>query len=241
MSDALSMIPTYVPLRNRSRWLAGLLVAIAVSGWFAAGFDIAEMRLFARESAGVEISSVEYKTHALIRQSLTAVQSLLTGAAAACFLTWIHFARRNLRALGARKMKFSTRNAVVACLIPGVNLWRPYQVVTEIWRASDPEIRDPFAWKEAHVPALFPLWWAALVGFAIVALAGSGMDATSAQNSERIRFALRVEFLADAVAAVAASLFFFVVIRIDAAQDAKHRSHSRPAAREDAASISVAT
>ncbi len=44
-----------------------------------------------------------------------------------------------------------------------MSLFRPYQVVSEIWRGSDPDISigDSGAWKSSIVSPLVGLWWAA--------------------------------------------------------------------------------
>ncbi|MBA3350376.1 MAG: DUF4328 domain-containing protein [Actinobacteria bacterium] len=57
-------------------------------------------------------------------------------------------------------------------IIPIVNLWRPKQILNDIWRASDPG-RSPQVsalWRGRAVPGIFLLWWCALVGSKLLAL-----------------------------------------------------------------------
>src|SRR5262249_59327981 len=53
---------------------------------------------------------------------------------------------------------FSPGWAAGSFFIPIVHLWKPYQAVKEIWRASEPD-GTPF-WKVNSRPAVFPVWWA---------------------------------------------------------------------------------
>lgn len=241
--EAVSMIPGYVSPRARTRWLAALLVAIAVCGWFAVGFDLADLRLHARLAAGEAVGDLVLRSHELIRSTLAPLQAVLALAAFVAFVPWIHLARRNLRALGARRMRHSTGAAVWGCLIPGLNLWRPYRVLREVWRASDPGERDAFAWRQRRVPALLPAWWAATLAFAATGVLAAAMAASAGDDPPRRGLALGVELAADLAGAVAASLGYFVVVRIERAQETKHRQRDagdpRPPADAGAGSESA--
>ena len=59
-------------------------------------------------------------------------------ATSVAFLMWIHRAYRNLPALRGTPLKCSPRWAVGYYFIPILNFFRPYQVMKEIWRESDP-------------------------------------------------------------------------------------------------------
>ena len=87
-----------------------------------------------------------------------------TGAYIACvitFLVWYGRAYRNLDRLGAQGLRWGKRWAIAYWFIPIGNLFRPKQVMNDIWRASDPAL-PPVAhhWQENRVPALFHWWWA---------------------------------------------------------------------------------
>jgi len=70
------------------------------------------------------------------RQALVGgCQWLLLAITAVVFLMWVHRANTNARLLGA-EMKFTPGWAVGWFFIPIWNLWKPYQIMREIWRAS---------------------------------------------------------------------------------------------------------
>jgi len=66
---------------------------------------------------------------------------------ASVFLPWLYQARANLRALGARRLRFSREWTYLGFAIPVLNAYRPYQVVSEVWRGSDPSSLDPLDWQ----------------------------------------------------------------------------------------------
>jgi hypothetical protein len=78
---------------------------------------------------------------------------------AAAFLTWLHRARANLPALGIADARWSPGWAVGWWFGPGMNLIRPYQVIAEVWRASDPEA-PAAGWRARPVSAVLGWWWA---------------------------------------------------------------------------------
>lgn len=74
---------------------------------------------------------------------------------------WIHRANSNARALGAMEMAFTPRGAVGWYFVPIANLWKPYQAMREIWKASV----GPLNWQRQRLSALLPCWWLlAIVG-----------------------------------------------------------------------------
>ena len=71
-------------------------------------------------------------------------------------LLWIRRANHNVRQLGARGLRFSPAGSIGWYFVPIVSLWKPYQAMKEIWRAS----LDPENWPDMPVPVLLPVWWA---------------------------------------------------------------------------------
>lgn len=83
------------------------------------------------------------------------VQLVIWLAQAVIILVWIRLANRNARALGARNMEFTPGWAIGWYFIPIANLWKPYQAMAEIWRASSgsPD------WKTGSTSAALTGWW----------------------------------------------------------------------------------
>ena len=102
---------------------------------------------------------------------LLALQLVLLGIAGVAFVEWLYQSRINLRAFGVRRLRYPRVWAVGGFLVPALNLVRPYQVVREVWQASDPRTQDPFAWSQLGTGRLLPAWWAATVVWVVLALA----------------------------------------------------------------------
>lgn len=71
------------------------------------------------------------------------------------FLRWIHRANYNARQLGAKNMKFTPGWAIGWYFIPIASLWKPYQAMKEIWKAS----KKPDDWETQSGSPILPWWW----------------------------------------------------------------------------------
>ena len=76
------------------------------------------------------------------------------------WMMWVHRTYRNLPALGAEGLNYSAGWAVGYYFIPILNLFRPFQVMRETWRASDPQHRGGLSWQLIAAPAVLGIWWA---------------------------------------------------------------------------------
>jgi hypothetical protein len=70
-------------------------------------------------------------------------------------LRWIHRANYNARQLGAENMKFTPGWSIGYYFIPILTLWKPYQAMKEIWKAS----KNPSDWELQNTSGLLPIWW----------------------------------------------------------------------------------
>ena len=137
------------------------------------------------------------------------------------FGKWIHRAYRNLPALGAREPRLSPEWAVGSFFVPFLNLFRPYQVISEIWKASDPDLNetDRSSRRRATTPPWIVAWWAAWLAYWVTYLRESAAELLK-RHWDMFPWA----DLLDRLTGVAASaLTILVVRRIDARQEEKHR------------------
>jgi Domain of unknown function (DUF4328) len=222
MSDGrVSLLPLYVSTRVGAQIVGGLFLLAAATSWIAVGYDFTEIRLFSSIGGGASVDPGERLGHSYAGQLLTTVQIISALAVACGFVVWLHRARANVRAFGVRRLRFARHWTVIGFLIPVLNTFRPLQVVREVWQASDPATRDALGWKANHVPTFVTLWWIALVGWVSLELL-SGFVIDLAAGLEHIQLGWGLGLTADLCAALAASLGYFVVVRLAEAQDAKH-------------------
>ena len=179
------------------------------------------------------METAERLAHKLTGRWIGWFQIFCIGTTGIAFLVWLHRVRVNARALGVRRLKYGREWTVLGFLIPVLNALRPYQVVSEIWKASDPSTGDPMAWKSLRAPRLVWLWWMAFLAYiAFEILSATLLDFSV--GLERIRFAHALGMAADVGAALSASLAFFVVARISEAQDKKRETWGRGLEPENA-------
>ena len=219
VSDSLNMRPLFFSTRRSARVVGCALVLAAALSWLAAGYDIGELRALSGGEAAA-LGTAAKLAHAEAGRRIAIAQVACAVLVAALFVPWLYQARANLRALGTRRLRFGREWTYLAFAIPLLNAYRPYQVVSEIWRGSDPSCTDPLGWQRVHTSPLVLAWWvglAAWVSFELI----SALLLYFAPGIQHVEIAHALAFAGDVGAAASASLGYFVVARISAAQDAK--------------------
>jgi Domain of unknown function (DUF4328) len=106
---------------------------------------------------------------------------------ASVFMLWFWRSHRNLGALGAEGLEFTSGWAIGWWLIPLAWLWMPYRAAMEIWKASDPRsdrITSADSRLRRDSSLLIRAWWAAWLASVVlsnvmafvVAPASSGLN-----------------------------------------------------------------
>ncbi|MGH0030869.1 MAG: DUF4328 domain-containing protein [Myxococcota bacterium] len=231
MNEHESLLPPFVPTRRSVRALGVLFMISAAISWTAVGYDFSEIRLGLVGDEGTAVQAVTRLAYDTIGSWMWTAQLTILAITAASFLTWLHRVRVNVRALGARRLSYRREWTILGFLVPVLNFLRPYQVVKEIWQASDPSTGDPMAWKVVAAPRRIAVWWGLFVAyFVLEALAFTIVG--SSVSPQVIRLGHGAGMLADLCAALSASVAYFVVVRITEAQEAKRRAFGRGQASE---------
>lgn len=161
-------------------WLIVTLALSVVSG----ALEIAHLNLLGDATS----NDASFATLQRIDDSnatLGTVYLLLLGAfffTAIFFTSWTYRAYRNGPALGAQSPRFGAGWAIGGWFVPIMWLWRPKQIVDDIWRMSDPAdppFVRPMDWRNRSVPFLVSAWWGVFIVSAFVdRLAARGDPAT---------------------------------------------------------------
>jgi hypothetical protein len=92
-------------------------------------------------------------------------QAVAFAASGVVFLFWLHRAYANLKALGGEP-RYRPAWAVAAFVVPVVNLFLPFLILQEAWRASDPETVDAKGARALNIVVedsskslLVVVWW----------------------------------------------------------------------------------
>jgi hypothetical protein len=204
-------------LSNALKVSLALLMAVAAaslwSGWL-------EIDLLQRAARGEAIPDGEAAASE-IRQGIVGGAYFVTFALTAImFLRLIYLSNRNARILGANGMRFTPAWAVGWYFVPIASLWKPYQAVKEIFKASHPDFGTD--WQQAPSPGVLPLWWMLWVISSAVAQ-GVFRAVLRADTIGELLFSSWVMLISDALDVPLAVTVMVVVGRLSTWQSEKRR------------------
>lgn len=154
-----SMIPE-IDL-TRGRYAIATLRAGIVTDLLLLGCAAVNLSLYARLAADEFVSEAQLSAIDTASTLIGLVSLLLMVATIVCFIRWLTQARRNVVAMGARGLVHSREWAVWGWFVPILNLFRPYQVIEEVWRGSSAQFGRALAVMAAPVPSILGIWWGA--------------------------------------------------------------------------------
>ncbi|MEW5725960.1 MAG: DUF4328 domain-containing protein [Thermodesulfobacteriota bacterium] len=209
--------------RTPARLAVLLLGACALADVVALLVGWSEISLLRHVQAGGIINDAVAETVQFRRALIERIEAVLYAATVLFYLAWLYRVRRNLPALGVEDLRFSPGWTLGWWFVPIMNLFRPFQVVSEIWRASDPDRTGSLDWKEAPRSALLGLWW-------FFWLAAYLLGNVSLRLSTKATYSVADQlqrdwtgFFSDLAEIPAAILALAVVLEITRRQEEKHR------------------
>jgi Domain of unknown function (DUF4328)/Protein of unknown function (DUF2510) len=220
---APTVAPTYRPLVPPARILfilfavtLVLAVVALLSGWV----ELSLLGRIVKDPASVSTAEADASDQ---RQALIGLlQLLLFLGTVVTFLVWFRRAYRNLPALGADSLRFSSGWAVGAWFVPFLNLVRPKQLADDIWRASDPAL-PPYpgtAWKQQRVPSLLHWWWALFIASNLLGWAAFRLG-QAATTPQELQTSSAVTLAGDVLDLPLTILAFWVVAQVTRRQEAR--------------------
>jgi hypothetical protein len=217
-----SFLPPFISPRALTLCLTVALILFVLASWVGVGVHLAHARQIHLQLSGAPPGALSLSQVAYMVWVSQWTQLVAFGMVAFVFIAWLYRLRVNLRALGVRKPDFARYWSVLGFLIPAVNFVVPYQVLAEVWRASDPSVLDRFEWKRVEPPRILMVWWGSVVLAATLELAAFGLGETAGVIAFKSLVASVIAVIANVTSAVSASLACFVVTRLAAAQIAKY-------------------
>lgn len=153
----------YQSSRIRANWTRVLLIVFGVISLVSIFFTITEIGLLEQIESGAIVSEAEVTNNDDRQAAIGALYIVAFVATVIAFCMWIHRASTNLPPLGVHDQRFSPRWAVGWWFVPIMWLFRPYQVMKEVWKGSYPikGLVAQAAWRDAPVSPLLGWWWAA--------------------------------------------------------------------------------
>ena len=210
----------YGPLARRASLARAALVLVTLASVVAVVFDVAERSLLARVGSGEPVTGGELSASEDRQAAIALVQWGLWILTAIFFIAWLHRAYKNLRPLGIELLRYGPGWAIGAWFVPILNLFRPKQIVNDVWRGSDPKLADRVGWIDGPVPFVFAVWWAAYLADSLVGTV-AGRILLDADTTEDYELSSAVYIAADSLTALAGILAIVVVDMTTARQAAR--------------------
>jgi hypothetical protein len=200
-------------IRGIGNALIALLVAQVLALMFGAVAVLMEMSLLQRIIDGSQVTLAE-ATASDNRVALSVrLWLILLVATVVVWLIWQHRAHANLKALGT-ELEYSPGWAVGFWLIPIANLWKPFQVNRELWKASG-DVND---WRSQRTWPVLGWWWASWISAGVLGRVAAAARA-SAETPMEIRSADIVDVLSTVVVVASAVLAILLVRSVLERQD----------------------
>jgi hypothetical protein len=207
---------TYVGFESLQLFLISTQPETVAAGISDADIDFSEM-----PGGGLQLAVLLHAFAAAIFHIIILITTVIV------FLVWEHRVNSNLRALGVPRPEYSSRWAVGSWFVPFVNLVVPFQIVSYIWRRSDPEtveIKGGFSGWNYSGASEFTLkaWWGFWIGAGIV---GRISDRLSSRAKELGEYTVAswVSIFASMLTVIAALLAIRVVRGMNDRQEERNK------------------
>jgi len=230
------MEPGYQSLQGRRRAVLVVFTLVIISDLVGVGSSFLELDLLDRVESGAFVSDADIDANDARQAAIGGVQLVLFVLAAGTFMAWLLGAYRNTDVVAPGTRRHGHGWAVGGWFVPILNLWRPKQIVNDVWRAG---ADDPAG---ARPSALLLAWWLSWIATGFLGRVAAG----GAQNRDTIAEIRDGDFLfivSDGWDAIVAVMAIAVVNAVTRRLDHKAASAlpaPRPQVEEPFAATSVA-
>ena len=177
-----------------------VFAAIAVADLVAVGSSVMELNLLDRLDTGAFVSDAELEDNDTRQGAMGMLQMVLFVAAAIVFIRWLRAAYRNADVLAPGVRRYGHGWAIGAWFVPILNLWRPKQIVNDVWRAGADNPNDD------RPPVLLLAWWLSWIASTLLGRAAgrAALDQETIDELRNVDFLFIVSDSWDAIVAVMA-------------------------------------
>jgi hypothetical protein len=142
----------YESLDGRLKAIKIAFALMAVVALTACIFDYVEVSLMDRLIAGETVSDAELSADDTRQGIIGVLQLAVYIACIVTFLRWMSRAYKNLDAVAPTQRRYGTGWAIGGWFVPILNLWRPKEIINDIWRSGG-----------TTPGALLAIWWGGIV------------------------------------------------------------------------------
>jgi hypothetical protein len=199
-------------MRSRRRAVVVAFCVLIAIDLFAVVSSLLELNLIDRVAAREAVTDAELDGNDS-RQA--AVDLLQFGALIACaivFIRWLRAAYRNVDVVAPGLRRYGHGWAIGAWFVPFLNLWRPKQIVNDVWRAGGSR------GASESLPWWLDVWWAGWIASNVVTQVGTRIQR---DGIEQMRTADRLDIVDASFEGLIAAIAIIVVLRVTDRLDGK--------------------
>ncbi len=206
---------------TRAMWAVGMILAVMCLDVMLAGSTYLQIGLLDRVRLGLRPTPAQAAANNARQQLLALAKLAFYIGSAIPFLMWFHRAHRNLPALGNRRLEYTPGWAVGAWFVPILNLFRPYQIMREVWKGSDPENLQTSYPGGAGGSAMVGWWWAL---FIVMGVSGNMTNINSTDRSLDGLITTSWTLIVSSLLSLPAGLLAILMVRaVDANQQQRYQ------------------
>lgn len=210
-----------LPGSGRAKVAMGLVGVVVVVDAIAAISGLMEVSLLFDAMNGAFVSTERANANDSRQAFIGGIQILAYFAAAIGFTVWFYRAHKNLQVLGVEEADYSPGWAAGSFFVPILNLFRPFQVAREIWKASNPDVDPGTDWTETPTPAFIKWWWGLFLTMNFFGYISSRSVGVSGGDIEMLAGGSLAAALSDILSIAAGILAILLIRRIHARQQEK--------------------
>jgi Domain of unknown function (DUF4328) len=198
-------VSRYEPLGRRRRAVVVALCVLIAIDLLVVVSALLELNLVDRVEAGEAVTDSELDGN---DNRQAAVAFLNFGGLIACgvfFIRWLRAACRNADVVAPGLRRYGHGWAIGAWFVPFLNLWRPKQIVNDVWRAGGSR------GSSERLPWWLDVWWAGWIASGILSQVGFRLDR---EGIDQVRAGDRLDIADASFEALIAVIAMIVVLRI---------------------------
>lgn len=160
--------PLYADLSRQANWVYGLAAIWAAATGVAIVHDVVQIQVVQGILDGILLDRDEIEAVDQRQLIIGITQIVLWLGWMIAYLRWNWRAYRNLASFNAVALQHTAGWAAASYFVPILSYFRPYQIMREMWKASDPahvetEETGGLAWMRSSTSMLIVWWWSAFV------------------------------------------------------------------------------
>ena len=210
------------PFRS-GHWIAQiltvLLLAEALLYLIEFIFGLFQIELLVQVMGGRQSALAELNANYRISGAVALPAAVIRITTIVVFLFWVYRAHRNLTAMNAHDLDYSSGWALVLFFVPLVNLVSPYRIVREIWKGSTfaTGTSDAPSWRSLKSSPMLVTWWTAFI--LTLLLTETALLLSPESSGDPFVFYAAGSWVTSYAAGLTAAVFALLIVReIDSSQ-----------------------